>query len=252
MEVALQRRRPANKTTTMCVAAAAGVWAAQSPIDSFAGGFQARATGFGTTAGAHIAPAALFGSTHRAGWHKPQRTWVGRVPRHVDVMEGALAAGALYIFSGIFKGWWAAQEARARRQAEKDALAARASRAYVCPRTTPWTDSELAKYDGSRDPDGPILIAVDGIVFNVWKGRHFYAPGCEYHIFAGRDATRLLARRLLEEEHPAEACLPLSVAEQATLQGWIWSFKGKYEEVGVYAQNEARAPEDARTALEAS
>jgi len=50
------------------------------------------------------------------------------------------------------------------------------------------------------DDDGPILFTADGIVFNVYKGRNFYGPYGEYSIFAGRDATRLLARGKLEEE----------------------------------------------------
>lgn len=155
-----------------------------------------------------------------------------------DLMEAApqalAAAGVLWLFSGVVKGWAEDRERKARRQAELEAASALAARAQIAPRQEPWTDAELALYDGSKEPDGPILIAVDGLVFNVWKGRHFYAPGGEYHIFAGRDATRLLARGLLEEELPEEACQPLTVAEQAALQGWLWSFKGKYQVVGTY------------------
>eukprot|EP00535_Pseudo-nitzschia_heimii_P011616 CAMPEP_0197198902 /NCGR_PEP_ID=MMETSP1423-20130617/33612_1 /TAXON_ID=476441 /ORGANISM="Pseudo-nitzschia heimii, Strain UNC1101" /LENGTH=206 /DNA_ID=CAMNT_0042652749 /DNA_START=127 /DNA_END=747 /DNA_ORIENTATION=+ len=95
-----------------------------------------------------------------------------------------------------------------------------------------WTKDELAPYDGSRDEDGPILLAADGLVFNVYKGRNFYLPGCEYHIFAGRDATRLLARNKLEEESEEELKKPLNVAERAYLATWIYTFKSKYDVVG--------------------
>jgi membrane-associated progesterone receptor component len=75
-------------------------------------------------------------------------------------------------------------------------------------------------------------LAASGTVFNVWKGRHFYGPGCEYHIFAGNDATRLLAKSKLEEETPEERSVPLSIAERANLEGWYWIFKNKYEVCG--------------------
>merc|ERR1711957_606898 len=94
-----------------------------------------------------------------------------------------------------------------------------------------WMEEELSVYDGS-DETGPILFAADGMVFNVWKGRNFYGPGCEYHIFAGRDATRLLAKQKLEGETKEELNGKLSVAEKAVLQGWIYTFKSKYEVVG--------------------
>jgi hypothetical protein len=72
--------------------------------------------------------------------------------------------------------------------------------AYIEPRET-WTEAELLQFDGTTDDvTGPLLFAASGTVFNVWKGRHLYGPGCEYHIFAGRDATRLLAKSKLEEK----------------------------------------------------
>mmetsp|Transcript_16589 Transcript_16589/g.23552 ORF Transcript_16589/g.23552 Transcript_16589/m.23552 type:complete len:269 (+) Transcript_16589:37-843(+) len=119
----------------------------------------------------------------------------------------------------------------------------RAKRAYIEPRdaANPWTLSELSLYDGTNNDndndneqqsEGPILLAVNGIVYNVWKGRHFYGPGCEYHVFAGRDATRLLAKNRLVEETEEERAIPLSVGEKAALQGWLYTFRNKYEVVG--------------------
>ena len=118
------------------------------------------------------------------------------------------------------------EEARIRAREEE-----RARQAYIEPKEY-WTEAELARYDGSRDEDGPILLAADGLVFNVYKGRNFYLPGCEYHIFAGRDATRLLARNKLEEESEEELKKPLNVAERAFLATWMYTFKGKYDIVG--------------------
>jgi len=39
-----------------------------------------------------------------------------------------------------------------------------------------FTVEELTKYDG-KQPDGRILVAVNGKVFDVTRGRRFYGPG---------------------------------------------------------------------------
>lgn len=51
------------------------------------------------------------------------------------------------------------------------------------------TDADLSLYDGSN-PDLPLYIALNGSIYDVSAGRHFYGPGGSYHFFAGRDATR--------------------------------------------------------------
>lgn len=51
------------------------------------------------------------------------------------------------------------------------------------------TDADLKAYDGS-DPDKPLYLAIDGRIFDVSSGRHFYGPGGHYGHFAGRDASR--------------------------------------------------------------
>ena len=108
----------------------------------------------------------------------------------------------------------------------------RAAKAYIEPKEY-WDEAELAQYDGTQgDGDGPILLAADGLVFNVYKGRNFYGPGGEYHLFAGRDATRFLAKTIVEEESPQDAQKPLNMAERASLAAWMFTIKGKYEVVG--------------------
>lgn len=51
------------------------------------------------------------------------------------------------------------------------------------------SDTDLLAYDGS-DPTKPIYIALNGSIYDVSIGRHFYGPGGSYSFFAGRDATR--------------------------------------------------------------
>ncbi|KAF1985105.1 cytochrome b5 [Aulographum hederae CBS 113979] len=68
------------------------------------------------------------------------------------------------------------------------------------PSTFLLTDVELAKYDG-KDPDLPILIAINATIFDVSSGRSFYGPGGHYNHFAGRDATRAWVTTCFEPEH---------------------------------------------------
>jgi membrane-associated progesterone receptor component len=172
---------------------------------------------------------------------------INRLQEYYDTIARATAlhglpetlAGVASLAAG-FAGWLyidgAGDRDRRRMREEEEARikaneVERARLAYIEPREY-WKQAELAPYDGSRDEDGPILLSADGLVFNVYKGRNFYLPGCEYHIFAGRDATRLLARNKLEEETEEEAKKPLNVAERAYLATWIYTFKGKYDIVG--------------------
>jgi predicted heme/steroid binding protein len=131
-------------------------------------------------------------------------------------------------------------------QAAQDALRSRSAdrvqelrrRSYIEPREF-WSLEDLAQpqHDGSLDPEGPILMAVDGIVYNVGgDGAKFYAPGGEYHCFAGRDATRLLAKQRTEEETAAQLAVPLSVGERLVLAGWKLVLERKYVKVGVLSE----------------
>ena len=104
--------------------------------------------------------------------------------------------------------------------------------AYIEPREV-WRERDLAPYDGT-DYDGPILLGAEGLVFNVWRGRHFYAPGGAYHVMAGKDASRQLAKNRLDDDpdYAPDDGAPLNLAEQASLKLWVETFKGKYDVVG--------------------
>ena len=90
-----------------------------------------------------------------------------------------------------------------------------------------WTLTEIAQYDGQEDQ--PILFAVRGKVYNVWRGRNFYGKGECYECFAGKDATRMLAKELLAPEEPAEEGTALTPYELMTLGEWMATFDYKYD-----------------------
>jgi len=92
-----------------------------------------------------------------------------------------------------------------------------------------WKREELREFDG-KDAEKPVLVGVDGDVWNVWRGRDFYGEGAAYNAFAGRDATRLLVKYIIEDaEDDGE---PLSAMDSETLNGWKDLFRSKYDNVG--------------------
>ncbi|OQR67423.1 membrane-associated progesterone receptor component 2-like [Tropilaelaps mercedesae] len=98
------------------------------------------------------------------------------------------------------------------------------------------TVEELLKYDG--DPaknDGRILVAVNGTVFDVTRGKHFYGPGGPYHAFAGRDASRMLATfNVSTPEGPVkyDDLSDLKSSEMEQVKEWYLQFREKYDIVG--------------------
>ena len=129
---------------------------------------------------------------------------------------------------------WRVSQLRARRKAPVVCVGSRISPdspAYVRPQEC-WTPSELARFPGDLREDGPILVAVDGLVYNVASARHLYGPGGEYEVMAGTDATRYLARNSIEPENPVQARAALNLAQRASLAAWKALFARKYDAVG--------------------
>ncbi|KAF5008731.1 hypothetical protein FDECE_5018, partial [Fusarium decemcellulare] len=126
------------------------------------------------------------------------------------------------------------------------------------------TLSELSLFDGT-DPERPLLLAINGTIYDVSKGRRMYGPGGSYHNFAAVDAARGFITGCFREDRTAdlrgveEAFLPLDDPEidahwtpeelaalkvkelayakaqaHKTLQHWVNFFANskKYERVG--------------------
>ncbi|KAH9453732.1 hypothetical protein Pst134EA_024593 [Puccinia striiformis f. sp. tritici] len=53
-----------------------------------------------------------------------------------------------------------------------------------------FTIESLSFYDGIKDPSKPILLAINGKVYNVDSNQNMYGPGGSYHHFTGKDASR--------------------------------------------------------------
>ncbi|KAL4340530.1 hypothetical protein GQ457_08G004340 [Hibiscus cannabinus] len=93
------------------------------------------------------------------------------------------------------------------------------------------TPQQLLQFNGS-DPFKPIYVAINGRVFDVTAGNSFYGPGGSYAIFAGKDASRALAKMSKNEEDVCANLDGLSEKEMGVLNDWVKKFEAKYPIVG--------------------
>ena len=186
---------------------------------------------------------------------KPLMLNGGDIASAVATLLGGAAGLVAFVATGSAALWYAQERDVERLRAQRQAVApsfmkskgvASSSPAFVQPREF-WRAEELAAYDGTDGDDGPILLAADGLVFNVGSARKFYGPGGEYAVMAGKDASRHLGKNSVEEETEAERAVPLNIAERASLGAWLFSFKNKYDLVGRLATPEEAVAIDAAT-----
>ncbi|KAL8534381.1 hypothetical protein ACS0TY_010410 [Phlomoides rotata] len=93
------------------------------------------------------------------------------------------------------------------------------------------TAEELKQYDGT-DPKKPLLMAIKSQIYDVSQSRVFYGPGGPYALFAGKDASRALAKMSFEDKDLNGDLTGLGVFELEALQDWEYKFMSKYVKVG--------------------
>lgn len=96
-----------------------------------------------------------------------------------------------------------------------------------------FTVAELKAFDGTQ-PDGRVLVAVNGTVYDVTKGKRFYGPGGPYAAFGGRDASRGLATFSVtsNDKDEYDDLSDLTAMEMESVREWEMQFKEKYVLVG--------------------
>ncbi|TFK21705.1 cytochrome b5 [Coprinopsis marcescibilis] len=105
-----------------------------------------------------------------------------------------------------------------------------------------YTPKTLEKYDGKDD--GRILLAINGTVFDVTAGKNFYGPNGMYGNFAGRDASRGMAKQSFDTEmltpidQPLDKLDDLKADEIENMKGWIEHFSNKYIICGKLVEND--------------
>uniref|UniRef100_A0A2P2QG02 Cytochrome b5 heme-binding domain-containing protein n=1 Tax=Rhizophora mucronata TaxID=61149 RepID=A0A2P2QG02_RHIMU len=94
-----------------------------------------------------------------------------------------------------------------------------------------FTAEQLRQYKGT-EPSKPIYVAIKGRVFDVTTGNSFYGPGGSYAMFAGKDASRALAKMSKNDEDISPSLDGLSDKEIGVLNDWEKKFEAKYPVVG--------------------
>ncbi|CAN6287808.1 unnamed protein product [Urochloa humidicola] len=93
------------------------------------------------------------------------------------------------------------------------------------------SEEVLREYDGT-DPKKPLLMAIKGQIYDVTQSRMFYGPGGPYALFAGKDASRALAKMSFEPQDLTGDISGLGPFELDALQDWEYKFMSKYVKVG--------------------
>lgn len=94
-----------------------------------------------------------------------------------------------------------------------------------------FTQKQLLYFDGTTDPKTqevkPVYLSVNGIVFDVSKGREYYGPGGPYELFAGHECGVALAKMSFDTNYldDLEGCSKLSFGEKDELDNWINKFE---------------------------
>ncbi|TFL02009.1 cytochrome b5 [Pterulicium gracile] len=106
-----------------------------------------------------------------------------------------------------------------------------------------YTPKTLQPFDGVKNKR--ILLAISGMVFDVTAGANFYGPDGMYGNFAGRDASRGMAKQSFSEDmltavdQPLDKLEDLTTAEIDNMKGWIDHFTNKYVVCGKLVENDA-------------
>lgn len=92
-----------------------------------------------------------------------------------------------------------------------------------------FTLEQLHYFDGTKDErqhDKEVYLSLNGIVFDVSKGRDFYGPGGPYEKFAGHECGIALAKMSFDMEYidNLKGCNELGFGERNELDNWISKF----------------------------
>ncbi|XP_077984633.1 membrane-associated progesterone receptor component 1-like [Glandiceps talaboti] len=123
-------------------------------------------------------------------------------------------------------------------------ILAREKREETPPRPPPlpkmkkrdFTLEEIKEYSGEEDKQGGrILVAVNGRVFDVTRGKKFYGKDGPYGAFGGRDASRALATFSLDGDalrDEYDDLSDLNAMQMESIREWEMQFEEKYDYVG--------------------
>jgi membrane-associated progesterone receptor component len=143
--------------------------------------------------------------------------YIGEVPLVLVVSTGIAAV--------VLASYFARQDTRSSNSSDCRKVARKIPKGQ-----SEFSVEQVAMFDGKGPEDEPILTIIDGLVYDLQKGREFYGQGGPYHAFAGRDCTRLLAKNQVSNKTDTGA--PLTETETEQLDKWKEFFNGKYGSLG--------------------
>ncbi|KAK9461615.1 cytochrome b5-like heme/steroid binding domain-containing protein [Lipomyces oligophaga] len=154
-------------------------------------------------------------------------------PSYFPVIDAALIfASAFVVYRTIFPS-----TSPPRKHLEAAEFAGKAPEAIIF---TTFTPGSLVPFNG--EDDERVLLAIRGNVFDVTSGKSFYGPNGPYSNFAGRDASRGLAKGSFDDDmltpvdQPLDALNDLTPEEINALNDWEAHFRGKYIHCGTLVQ----------------
>ena len=86
-----------------------------------------------------------------------------------------------------------------------------------------FTHEQLREFNGTNDK--PIYIALKGEIFDVTNARDYYGEGTGYHCFAGKEASRAMAKFSFEDEDMNDNVHDLTPFERDNLNDRIEQYK---------------------------
>ncbi|KAK9210817.1 hypothetical protein WN943_000190 [Citrus x changshan-huyou] len=172
---------------------------------------------------------------------------LGLLPTHASDWVSSLPPALLSLTSVIFWsisggrifGWWHSSAVRKYQclfTSVCDHLPIRTAtnqtrRSSFVHSSMEFTPAQLIQYNGT-DPSKPIYVAIKGRVFDVTTGKSFYGPGGAYAMFAGKDASRALAKMSKNDDDVTPSLDGLTEKEMGVLSDWEKKFEAKYPVVG--------------------
>ncbi|KAF2107960.1 progesterone binding protein-like protein [Lophiotrema nucula] len=105
------------------------------------------------------------------------------------------------------------------------------------PKDEIMTREYLSKCDGEHE-GYPVYVAIKGTVFDV-SGKETYAPGKQYHVFAGKEPNRALGMSSLKVEDAKPEYDDLDDSQKKVLEDWYTFFSKRYNVVGKLQQEGA-------------